>query len=157
MADSYTQYDPHLKQTILQQYQKGVRGHGFQALANKYNIKGGAMAVSYWFNHWDGTESSLTKHSGGDRRSILTPEEKKKYIKRFVDKKSKTEASIYAEVLNNVEKKTKKSLTLRTVQRDGKALGISSKKRKRVTKNQGLHTFNSLFVRSNNAVLLRCL
>jgi len=68
MADSYTQYDPHLKQTILQQYKKGVRGHGFQALANKYDIKGGAMAVPYWYNQWDGTESSLTKHSGGDRR-----------------------------------------------------------------------------------------
>ena len=137
MAESYTQYDPHLKQTILQQYKKGVRGHGFQALATKYGIKGGAPLVKYWHSQWDGTESSLMKQSGGDHCSILTPKEKKSHIFAFVNKKRKVDAPIYAEVKKNVEKKTKKVLTLRTVQRSGKALGITSKKRKRITKSQG--------------------
>jgi hypothetical protein len=138
MEAQYSQYEPHLIQTILQEYKKGVRGHGFQALANKYEIKGGARLVRYWHSKWDGTESSLLKQSGGDTRSILTPREEKIHIYNFVNRKSKVEAVTYPEVQENVELKTGKEIALSTVKTHGKSLKISSKKRKRIPKDQGL-------------------
>ena len=115
-----------------------MRGHGFEALAKKYNIEGGRgkKLISSWYSKWDGTESSVKKQSGGDRRSILTQKEKKQHIRGFVDK-SKKEAVQYSEVKDNVEKKTGKTIALRTVQTCRKSLKISSKKRKRVVRNQG--------------------
>jgi hypothetical protein len=127
--------------TILLQYKPGVRGNGFRALATKFRIKGGHKLISSWYSKWDGTELSLEKQSGGDKRSILTPKERKKHIYDFVDKKSKSEAVKYTEVKKNVEKKTNKRPALRTVQRNGKSLGITSKKRKRTLKSQGFFSF----------------
>ena len=137
MEISYSQYPPHLIHTILQQYQKGVRGKGFRALAKKYEVKGGHQLISFWYSKWDGTESSLKKHSGGDTRSTLTEKEKKVHIHDFIEKKSKTEAVTYPEVKVNVEKKTKKAPSLTAVKRIGKSQKITSKKRKRVLKSQG--------------------
>ena len=117
MESSYSQYSPHLIQVILKEYKKGVRGQGFQALANKYNIKGGAKLIKCWHEKWDGSENSLKKRSGGDRRSILTPQEKKRHIGDFVTKKSKIEAVNYREVSANVEKKTGRTPSPRTVRR----------------------------------------
>lgn len=137
MEHSYEEYSPHLIQTILRQYKKGIRGHGFKALAKKYEIKGGHRLVSLWYAKWDGSESSLTKQSGGDRRSILTQKEKKKHVKDFIEKSSKKEAVNYAEVKKNIELKTKKAPALSTVKDYGKSFNITSKKRKRVLKSEG--------------------
>ena len=140
MESSYDEYSPHLMQTILTKYRKGIKGCGFLALAKQYNIKGGPTLLRYWYRKWDGTEASLTKQSGGDRRSILTSEEKKKHVQAFIVKKSKVEAAKYEEVRKNVENKTGKSPKLRTVQDYGKSFKITNKKRKRVLKSQGHHS-----------------
>jgi transposase len=137
MEPIYTQYTPHFIHNVLLQYKKGARGHGFEALANKFNILGGKKLVEYWYKKWDGTLSSLEKHSGGDRRSILTQREEKLFIHDFIEKRSKSEAVNYPEVKVNVEKKTGKQMALRTVRTHGKDLKISCKKRKRVVKSQG--------------------
>jgi hypothetical protein len=136
--NSYNQYPPRFIHTILKQYKMGVRGSGFKALASRYNIKGGHKLISAWYAKWDGTIYSLTKQSGGDRRSILTPEEKKKYVYDFIVKKSKSEAATYQEVQKNVEKKTGKAPKPRTIRDYGEAAKITSKKRKRVLKSQGM-------------------
>ena len=65
------------KQEILQEYQPGVRGKGFKALAKQYEIKSGHKTIRNWYQKWDGTKESLEKESGGDRRSILSEKEKK--------------------------------------------------------------------------------
>ena len=119
---------------ILLEYKPGVWGSGFLALSKKYQVQGGSKLISEWYKKWDGTESSLRKQSGGDVRSILTPKEKKLHIRNFVTKKSKVEAAIYPEVKKNVEKKTGKDISLRSVQEIGQAMRISSKKRKRASK-----------------------
>jgi hypothetical protein len=85
-SDKYT---PHFMHTVLQQYTRGVRGYGFAALAKKNSIKGGRQLVSYWYKKWDGTESSLSKQSGGDKRSILTPKEKKSTLVTMWKKEAK--------------------------------------------------------------------
>jgi hypothetical protein len=137
MESSYSHYTSQYLHSILLEYKRGVRDCGFKALAKRFKVKGGHRLLMYWYKKWDGTESSLTKQSGGDRRSILTPKEKKKYIQDFIDKRSNTEAVQYAEVKENIEKKTGKLPALRTVQDYGEQSNITSKKRKRVLKSQG--------------------
>jgi hypothetical protein len=116
---------------------RGLEDMVFKELAKKYEIKGGHRLVSLWYAKWDGSESSLTKQSGGDRRSILTQKEKKKHVKDFIEKSSKKEAVNYAKVKKNIELKTKKAPALSTVKDYGKSFNITSKKRKRVLKSEG--------------------
>ena len=89
MSKLYEHYTPQEMQTILEEYQPGVRGKGIKALTKRYNVKGGHNLVKYWLSKWDGTPKSLENLSGGDCRSILTEQEKKKYVDRYVTKKAK--------------------------------------------------------------------
>ena len=113
----------------------------------KYQVQGGSKLISEWYKKWDGTESSLRKQSGGDVRSILTPKEKKLHIRNFVTKKSKVEAAIYPEVKKNVEKKTGKDISLRSVQEIGQAMRISSKSEKECFKAKDRQILFSCFSR----------
>jgi transposase len=138
MTAKYTSYSPSEMHEILKEYQPNVKGSGFKALATKFNVKGGAKLIRLWFRKWDGTENSLEKISGGDHRSILTEKEQKKHISKFIDKASDIEAVTYPQVVKNVERKTKKKPSLRTVQRIGKKFKFTSKKRKRVLESEGI-------------------
>jgi len=125
------------KQQILQEYQPGVRGKGFKALAKRHSINGGHTIIRKWYKKWDGTKESLEKESGGDRRSILTEKEKKKEILGYVTKKARKDAVNYREVLEHVQLKTGKNIKLRTVQKIGKNLDVRSKRTKRKTPTEG--------------------
>jgi transposase len=125
------------KQQILEEYQPGVRGNGFKALAKRHSINGGHTTIRKWYKKWDGTKNSLQKESGGDRRSILTEKEKKKEIVGYISKKARKNAVNYPEVKENVERKTGKDIKLRTVQEIGKNLQMTPKKTKRKTPSEG--------------------
>ena len=77
MSKLYEHYTLQEMQTILEEYQPGVRGKGIKALTKRHNVKGGHNLVKYWLSKWDGTPKSLENLSGGDRRSILTAREEK--------------------------------------------------------------------------------
>jgi len=126
------------KQEILQEYQPGVRGKGFKALAKQYEIKSGHKTIRNWYQKWDGTKESLEKESGGDRRSILSEKEKKSLIVGFIRKRARTDAANYREVQENIESKSGKKLAGRSVRRLGKELGAQSKKTKRKTPTEGM-------------------
>jgi transposase len=133
------------KQQILQEYQPGVRGQGFKALAKRYGIKSGHTTIRKWYQKWDGTKASLQKESGGDKRSILTEKEKKKEILGYISKRARKDAAIYREVKENIESKTGKNIALRTVRRLGKELKASSKKTKRKSPSEGKVSWLFLF------------
>jgi transposase len=123
------------KQVILEEYQPGVRGKGFRALAKRYSINGGHTTIRKWYRKWDGTKESLQKASGGG--SILTENEKKKEILGYIRKRARKDAVSYQEVRVNVETKTGKNIKLRTVQKIGKKLQVISKNTKRKTPIEG--------------------
>ena len=83
MSTSDKHYSPQEIQSILEEHEPGVRGKGLKALAKRHNIKGGHNLVKYWLSKWDGTLKSLESVSGGDHRSILTDQEKKKYVDQY--------------------------------------------------------------------------
>ena|ERR1044071_6332814 len=125
------------KQEILKKYRPKVRGKGFKSLAKQYEIKGGPKTIRKWYQKWDGTKESLKKESGGDRRSILSEKEKKTLISGFINKRAKKDAADYREVHENIESKTGKKISVKSVRRLGKELGATSKKTKRKTPNEG--------------------
>lgn len=133
----YAEVSLDTKQQILEEYQPGVRGKGFKALAKRHGIESGPKIISKWYRKWDGTKESLEKESGGDRRSILSEKEKKTHILGFIAKRAKKDAADYREVQENIESKTGKKMAMKSVQRIGKELGASSKKTKRKTPIEG--------------------
>jgi len=141
--EKYAEVSLDQKQAILEEYQPWVRGKGFYALAKRHNINGGPTTIRKWYKKWDGTKNSLEKESGGDRRSILTENEKKKEIVGYITKKSRKDAVNYPQVKKNVDLKTGKDIKLRTVQEIGKNLQMTSKKTKRKTPSEG--TFHCHF------------
>ena len=138
MTTSYRHYTPQEIQTILEEHEPGVRGKGLKALAKGHKIKGGHNLIKYWLSKWDGTVKSLENVSGGDRRSILTDQEKKKYVDRYITKRSKKDAVQYPEVKAHVENQTGKDISLPTVQRIGHQLGHTLKKVKRLLESEGM-------------------
>ena len=136
MSTSYKHYSPQEIQSILEEHEPGVRGKGLKALAKRHNIKGGHNLVKYWLSKWDGTLKSLESVFGGDR-SILTDQEKKKYVDQYITKCSKKDAVQYPEVKKHIEKETGKSISLPTVRRIGHQKGQTSKKVKRLLESEG--------------------
>jgi hypothetical protein len=135
---TYKHYTPQEIQSILEEHEPGVRGKGLKTLAKQHNIKGGHNLIKYWLSKWDGTVKSLEGMGGGDRRSILTDQEKKKHVDRFITKRSKKDAVQYPEVKANIENKTGKDISIQTVRRIGHELGHSSKKVKRLLESEGM-------------------
>src|ERR1700742_4033881 len=91
---------------------------------------------------------------GGDRRSILTDQEKKKHVDRFITKRSKKDTVQYPEVKANIENKTGKDISIQTVRRIGHELGHSSKKVKRLLESEGM--FRSPFPYIRKILKKRC-
>jgi hypothetical protein len=127
---------PQLLKNVLLEYQPGVRGKGFGALAKRYKVgKSGPSAklIQLWWRKWNyggRTLEALEPVAGAGRRSILTETEKQKHILKFVIHKNLIgEAVDYPEVHENVLTKTKKDISLTQVKAIGKnELDITWKK-----------------------------
>ncbi len=126
-------YPSSFKQYILQQYTPYQYGNGFKSLANRYNIAGGGRTVKNWYDRWDNTEISLKRKQGSGRTTILNERKIKTHVLNKIKNKNKEIKTIhYSDLKKSIEKKTNKSISLRTIQRYGKdRMGI-----KNVTKNK---------------------
>jgi hypothetical protein len=120
-----SKYPATFKELVLREYQPGVRGHGFAALAKRFKVGksgDGAKLVRLWWKKWNAggrTLAALEVVTG--RRSILSETEKQKHILKFVMHKNLIgEAVDYPEVHENVITKTKKEISLRQVKDIGK-------------------------------------
>ena len=68
-------YTPQHKHKILLHYRAGQRGAGFEALARRFAVKGGAGVIARWHQRWDGTPQSLeTKERSGRPRALSRDE-----------------------------------------------------------------------------------
>jgi transposase-like protein len=117
-----TKYPNAFKERVVREYKKGERGKGFAALSKRFKVP--KSVIQDWWKQWVAggrTIEAFEDRAGGDRRSLLTEREKERYIVDFVSLKNhKGEAVDYTDVHQNVVKKTKKEVSLPTVQRLGK-------------------------------------
>jgi transposase-like protein len=146
MSGSHPHYSAEFKQDVLRHYREGQRGSGFAALATRFQVPGGGMTISRWFNQWDGTIASLQQQQSVGRPPILQPAEIQQHIGTAVQSHNRHHRSIhYTDLLEPVRAATHTSLSLRTLQRYGKqTLQIKNKRTKKRTqrecKNIATHT-----------------
>ena len=70
-------YTPAYKERVVREYQKGVRGKGFGALSKRFKIS--KSLIEDWWKKWvaGGRKiEAFEEEAGGDRRSLLTKQEK---------------------------------------------------------------------------------
>jgi len=123
-----TKYSPAFKEKVVREYERGVRGKGFAALAKRFKVP--KSVIEDWWEKWEAggrTVDAFEDQAGGDRRSILAEREKERYILDFVShKNSKRKAVNYSDVTKNLRKRVKRlkntdeEVLLRIVQRIGK-------------------------------------
>jgi transposase len=133
-------YPVSYKERVVREYEPGVRGKGFKALGNRYNLA--PRLIKLWWKKWeDGgrTREALEQQHGGGRRSKLTDKEKEKHILEFVNEKNAMAEPVdYLEVHENVIATTHKEISLRTIQEIGKEeLGLTWKKGTIVNESDG--------------------
>jgi hypothetical protein len=114
-------YPTSFKHNILTQYQANSRGNGFKALAKKYGITGGGATIKYWYDHWDGSVESLESKPSTGRPTILNSREIHQYIGTPIKRKNRNADPVhYTELIDTIQEKTGKEVSLRTVRRYGR-------------------------------------
>jgi hypothetical protein len=120
MAAIHGHYDAGVKLRALAWYRPGIRGHGALATA-KHFLLPNAQLVRRWARESEERGSSLERKPGSGRKRKLTDEESTTHVKDFIVKKNKAGLSTsYEQVKQEVEAKTGKEISLRTVQRLGR-------------------------------------
>jgi transposase len=116
---------PHLnadaKHHILLEYQPGVRGSGFKALAVRHGIRGGATELSEWHRRWDGTARSLKEKKRSGRPPLLSAVEVQRHIAAPIRRENHAARQVrYTKLAACLRERTGKNVSDRTVQRIGK-------------------------------------
>jgi len=127
-----------IKHTILLQYSAHDTSRSFSALARRHGVKGGGRTVQRWHSRWNGTSQSLERHEGSGVTHILTPSEVSRHIRAPILAANRSHRSVsYTKLLPEVQRKTRKTVSLRTIQRIGKEqLGIKSQHTEKKTQQE---------------------
>jgi transposase len=135
------------KHAILLEYQPRSGTHSFIALARRHGVKGGADVVRHWHDRWNGTAASLQEKHRSGRPRTLTPAEVSRHIRAPILAANRAHRPVsYTDLLPEVRRKTRKQLSLRTLQQYGKeTLGVKQKHTKKRTADEGecMHTRES--------------
>lgn len=125
-------FSPEVKNAILLEYIPRSSTHSFAALADRHGVLGGESTIRGWFNRWNGTMQSLRPRSKSGRPSILTPNEVEEHIRAPLEAKNKAHEPVhYTDVARDLRRKIRRPISLRTVQRIGKATLKATHKRTR--------------------------
>ena len=148
---TYHEYSAGTKQHILQQYKRGVRGCGFQALAKKYGIAGGKRSLQYWYSIWDGSVASLQKNTTSHKRRRLEPGQVQQHIRQYViDMNEQGDHVNYSDDKEHVERETGSPIAWSTLKRYGyNEARVSCKRTTRVLTTDGT-------LQTQSCVLMPC-
>lgn len=130
---------PHLnaeaKHHILLEYAPRDAARSFAALAARHAVKGGWQLLQRWYQRWDGTPASLQERVRSGRPRLLSRAQVSRHVRAPILAANRAHRAInYAELLPRVRAATGSSLSLRSLQRYGKAeLGAQQKRTKKRT------------------------
>lgn len=115
------QLSPEVKHHILQHYSSRDPARSFVSLARLHNIAGGERTLRRWHQQWDGTVQSLQRKQGSGRPRTLSRAEVNRHVRTPIRSANRAHRAIsYTTLLPDVQLKTGKNVTLRTLQRYGK-------------------------------------
>ena len=137
-----TKYSKAFKERVVREHKPGVRGKGFRTLAKRFKIS--SSVIRGWWRKWKNggqTMEAFESTAGGDRRSTLTQREKERYIEDFVSHNNAKGVPVdYKDVLAHVLRRTKKNVSLRTVEEiEKEELNLSWKKTTQSLVSDGKH------------------
>ncbi len=114
-------FTPEQKHEILLDYQPYSHTHSFAALAARHAVAGGAEVVRRWHEQWNHTAASLQEKQHTGRPRILTSEEVQSAVATPIRRKNRAHQSVhYTQLQPEVEERTGKRISVRTIQRYGK-------------------------------------
>jgi hypothetical protein len=110
-----------VKHAILLEYQPRSATQNFAALAQRHGVKGGARVVRRWRTQWNGTPASLEEKLRSGRPLLLSAAEVSRHIRAPLLAANRAHRAVhYTDLVPKVGRKTRKDVSLRTVQRYGK-------------------------------------
>jgi transposase len=120
MGKRYEDYGVAFKLRVVQDYKRGVPGHGAQAVAKKWKVTGGKKLVRLWAAQYDGTRESLRKHTHPNRPRLLSPQQADAHIGAVArDRQQQHRAIDYARITSEVQRRTGTAVSYATVKRYG--------------------------------------
>ena len=97
------------KHSILSEYVRYSRTHGFEALALRHSVPGGAQVIAQWYQRWNGTVDSLKENPGRGRSRLLTRAEVSRHVRpRILAANRNNRAISYTQMLPAVRRTTGK-------------------------------------------------
>jgi transposase len=125
---------PEFKQHVLQHYQEGVEGSGFNALAARFGMPGKGSTIRSWHSRWDGSIESLQRKPGGGRPRILSEQQVQRHIVQHIRRSNRLHKAVhYAPLRAQLIAATHKQPSLRTVQRYGHDVQVTQRRTKKRT------------------------
>jgi hypothetical protein len=123
------QFSPEAKHHILLEYRPYSRHHSLAALAARHAVQGGARTLANWYAQWDGTPQSLQRRKVPGRPRILSRAQVNKHVREPILAANRAHRPVhYTSLLRQVQRKTRKQPSLRTLRRYGKEeLGAKQK------------------------------
>jgi hypothetical protein len=114
-------------------------------VAAAHGVIASRKTIFNWRRQWTGTPQSLMRKDGSGRASILTPSEVNRHVRAPILAANRSHrAASYTKIYDLVKQKTRKNLSLRTLQRIGKEqLHIKSKAAVKRTKEEGQYRATS--------------
>ena len=95
------------KHNILSEYARCSRTHGFEALALRHSVPGGAQVIAQWYQRWNGTVDSLKENPGRGRPRLLTRAEVSRHVRpRILAANRNNRAISYTQMLPAVRRTT---------------------------------------------------
>jgi transposase len=130
MIDSSRYYSTDYKLRVVRYYIDRLPDISYSAVAKLFGIPGGKGTVQRWHHQYDGSTSSLESKSRSGRPPLLTATLINKYIRDPITQANREPRPItYNQVHSRIKSRTKKNVSLRTVQRYGhERVGIKMKK-----------------------------
>ncbi len=129
------QFAPEHKHSILLEYTPRSTTHSFAALAARHGVAGGERVVRRWHQQWDGTARSLQHKAGAGRPRALNRREVQQHVRTPILRANRAHKAVhYSQLLPQVQQKTGKDLSARTLRRYGKEeLGAKQRRGKKRT------------------------
>lgn len=135
---SMSHFSATTKHAILLEYSPHDTTRSFAALAQRHGVKGGRDIIRRWHQRWNGTPQSLEEHARSGRPSILTPVEVTRHLHAPILAANRSHRAIsYTKLLPEVQRKTGKKISLRTLQNYGQQrLQVQSKHTRKRTSDE---------------------
>lgn len=126
------------KHDILVQCAARHAGESEVEIARQHGVSVGRTTIWEWRQRWNGTPQSLERREGSDGTPKLTPLEVSRHVRAPILAANRAHRAIsYTKMLPEVRRKTRKDISLRTLQRTGqKQLGVRFKHRIKRTKEE---------------------